>query len=65
MLKNGLEFKKKVFYDQSSVDTARARIPDVDLDYILESKIVLAVEQENINLTNCMIFLKGTKKKYN
>jgi len=43
MLKNGLEFKTKVFTDQSSEDNARARIRDVDLDYISESEIVLAV----------------------
>lgn len=32
MLKSGLEFKTKVFSDQSSENNARGRIPDVNLD---------------------------------
>lgn len=63
VLKNGSEFKTKVFSGQSFEDNARARILDVDQDYIMDSKIILAVVLENVNLTSCKIFLKGSKKK--
>jgi len=60
MLKMAWSLKQKF---SPTKDNTLARILDVDLDYISESEIVLTVVLVNINLTNCIIFLKGHEKK--